>query len=166
MQTKDCISKRRSIRGYNDESVERSAVERLVGDAVLAPSGMNRQPWKFYIESDSKAIMKIASYSSSQGEWIKTAKHLLFVFLDKNSSYNEECDLMAIGAAIENFMLSACDEGIGTCWLGGILSSSESILEDIGVKDAGISLKAVITVGRFDGEGAAPVRKAINEVLI
>ena len=166
MQTKDCIEKRRSIRGYNNESISREDVLNLLEYAILAPSGMNRQPWKFHIESDKNNIEKIASYSSSQRDWIKSSQHLLFVFLDKGSSYNEERDLMSIGAAIENFLLAACDENIGTCWLGGVLSSTEEILDLVGIKDDSLSLKAIITLGKFEDKGAVSNRKPMSDVLI
>ena len=58
MQTKECIRKRRSIRGYNDSPIEYSVVEKLVEDAALAPSGMNRQPWKFLILSNKEKSKK------------------------------------------------------------------------------------------------------------
>ncbi|MBE6890733.1 MAG: nitroreductase family protein [Ruminococcaceae bacterium] len=166
MQTKECIRKRRSIRGYTDEPIEYSVIEKLVEDATLAPSGMNRQPWKFLIVSDKNKIEKISELSESQGNWIKTSKYLLFVFLDKSASYNSERDLMSIGASIENFMLSACDEGIGTCWLGGILSYTDEILNIIGYGDDNLSLKAIITLGKFEDKEIVPNRKPFADVLI
>ena len=166
MQTKECIRKRRSIRGHNDSPIEYSVVEKLVEDAALAPSGMNRQPWKFLILSNKEKIEKIASFSASQGSWIKTAQYLLFVFLDTASSYNEERDLMAIGAAIENFMLSAHDEGIGTCWLGGVLSNTSEILDIIDFNNSECLLKAIITVGKYEPSEPVVKRKRMEEILI
>ncbi len=166
MNTKECIQNRRSIRGYNGDEIPYEVIEALVIDATLAPSGMNRQPWKFLIVSDKEKIEKISSYSASQGNWIKTSKYLLFVFLDKKSSYNEERDLMAIGAAIQNFMLSAYDEGIGTCWLGGILSSEKELLDIIDFHDEECKLKAIITIGKFEKKNIEPTRKPLSEILI
>ena len=100
------------------------------------------------------------------GGWIKTSQYLLFVFLDKSSSYNEERDLMAIGAAIENFMLSAYDEGIGTCWLGGILSNTDEIWDIINFNDPDCLLKAVITVGKYDDTNIIAKRKPLEDVLV
>ena len=166
MQTKECIRSRRSVRGYNDSIVDYDVVEKLVADATLAPSGMNRQPWKFLILSDKEKIEKITSFSASQSDWIKTAQYLLFVFLDRSSSYNEERDLMAIGAAIENFMLSAYDEGIGSCWLGGILSNTGEILDIIDFNNQDCLLKAIITVGKYDPSETIAKRKPLEDVLI
>ena len=166
MQTKECIRTRRSIRGYNGSAIDYAVIEKLVEDATLAPSGMNRQPWKFVVLADTDKIEKIASFSSSQRDWIKTAQYLLFVFLDKASSYNEERDLMAIGAAIQNFMLSAHDEGIGSCWLGGILSNTNEILDIIGFDNSDCLLKAIITVGKYDSTANVAKRKPLAEVLV
>lgn len=43
------IRQRRSIRKYKPDPVPREAIEEVLGAAILAPSGKNRQPWKFLV---------------------------------------------------------------------------------------------------------------------
>ena len=43
------IRQRRSIRKYKPDPVPRAAIEEVLAAAILAPSGKNRQPWKFLV---------------------------------------------------------------------------------------------------------------------
>lgn len=166
METHKCIYERRSVRRYDDSPVEYAKIKQCVADASMAPSGMNRQPWKFSILMEKDKIEKIAALSASQGGWIKTASCLVFVFFDKNSSYNREKDLMAIGAAVQTFMLAAKDNGIGTCWLGGILDRKEEILDIIDFHDQSCEMEAIIAAGYSEGKAKEPVRKPLEKILI
>jgi nitroreductase len=49
MDVLDAIRNRRAIRAYRDEPVDRSTLRAVLESAVWAPSGMNRQPWSFFI---------------------------------------------------------------------------------------------------------------------
>lgn len=40
---------RRSIRGYRPDPVPQEVIREILADAVLAPSSMNTQPWKFHV---------------------------------------------------------------------------------------------------------------------
>ncbi len=43
---------RRSVRDFSDRPVSRETIEALVGAAASAPSGANKQPWRFVAVSD------------------------------------------------------------------------------------------------------------------
>lgn len=49
MHLTDAISRRRSIRKFEDRHVNPGLIEALLKAATLAPSGRNRQPWRFVI---------------------------------------------------------------------------------------------------------------------
>ena len=46
------IATRRTVRDFSDEPVPLALVENAVRAAALAPSGANRQPWRFVVVSD------------------------------------------------------------------------------------------------------------------
>lgn len=55
MTITECIEKRRSIRKYTDRPVEREKVETILKAGLAAPSGKNRQPWRYLVyQGDSK----------------------------------------------------------------------------------------------------------------
>ena len=43
------MEKRRSIRKYKPDKIERSVIEEIVKAGILAPSAKNRQPWKYIV---------------------------------------------------------------------------------------------------------------------
>ncbi|MBI4776506.1 MAG: nitroreductase [Deltaproteobacteria bacterium] len=51
MDLVDAITSRRSIRAFKPEPVPRRIVRELLVTAVRAPSGVNSQPWEFYLVS-------------------------------------------------------------------------------------------------------------------
>ncbi|MHC4165002.1 MAG: nitroreductase family protein, partial [Planctomycetota bacterium] len=48
----DCMSSRRSVRMFADRPVARETIEWLVRAAGTAPSGANKQPWRFVCVQD------------------------------------------------------------------------------------------------------------------
>ena len=45
----DSIYQRRSIRKYKKEGISGEILEKILDAARVAPSGKNRQPWKFLV---------------------------------------------------------------------------------------------------------------------
>lgn len=50
------IYDRRAVRKYKNKAVDKTVVEQLIDAGRMAPSAMNRQPWKFYIVTNSEDI--------------------------------------------------------------------------------------------------------------
>ena len=48
----DALRRRRSVRMFSDRPVPREAIENIVRCACTAPSGANKQPWRFVAVSD------------------------------------------------------------------------------------------------------------------
>jgi nitroreductase len=49
METLQAIAARRSIRKFTGQAVTRETVEAVLQAAIQAPSGKNRQPWRFVV---------------------------------------------------------------------------------------------------------------------
>ncbi|WP_395939553.1 nitroreductase family protein [Clostridium sp. DJ247] len=49
MDTIKVIEERRSIRKFQNKIVPKETIERLLELATKAPSGKNRQPWRFVL---------------------------------------------------------------------------------------------------------------------
>ncbi len=54
------IEKRRSIRQYKPDAVSAEDLEEIIEAARLAPSGTNRQPWRFVLINDEAGKEKLA----------------------------------------------------------------------------------------------------------
>lgn len=59
----DIMSKRRTVRMFSDKPVSRETIETIVRAAGTAPSGANKQPWRFVAVSDPalKAKIRVAA---------------------------------------------------------------------------------------------------------
>ncbi len=55
----DVVRRRRSVRMFSDRPVSRETIEWLVRSAHTAPSGANKQPWRFVCVQDSAIKAKI-----------------------------------------------------------------------------------------------------------
>ncbi len=56
----EVIQERRSIRKYQTRSVPREDLEKIIEAARLAPSGTNRQPWRYVLLSSEEEKEKLA----------------------------------------------------------------------------------------------------------
>jgi nitroreductase len=146
MDFKDVVKNRHSIREFSDKKVSRRILTKLLKDASIAPSADNEQPWFFYIVNLKKDVTKVKELAREyfNGEKSKYKKALsrksynicnnfyynlgncqaiIFVCTDKNN-YNIENEIsknsriMSIAASIENLLLSAVDNELGSCWIG------------------------------------------------
>jgi len=61
MDVMEAIAKRRSIRHYKPDAIPQEVLDRLLNTLRLAPSGSNRQPWKFIVVRDQEMREKLAA---------------------------------------------------------------------------------------------------------
>jgi iodotyrosine deiodinase len=55
----DLCSRRRTVRHFSDKPVPRELIELIVRTAGTAPSGANKQPWKFVVVEDRETKRRI-----------------------------------------------------------------------------------------------------------
>jgi len=161
----DCIKSRHSIRNYSEQTVEESIVEKLIRVAIYAPSGKNGQPWRFKIITD-KTLINTISDLSAYGKWMRTTPCFIMVYLDKESSYDYIKDMQSCGAAIQNILLYANSLGLGSCWVGEILSKSNEVNSILGVDDKKHELAALLTLGYKVGRSLNANRNSIEKFML
>ena len=118
--------KRRSIRCFKKRKISFNILKRLINVARVAPSVANLQPCEFIVV-DKKETLKIifstlkwARYISPKGNpprGKEPTAYIVALFNRRKSPLYAEVD---IAVAIENILLVAQDEGLGSCWLGTI----------------------------------------------
>ncbi|MFI5154043.1 MAG: nitroreductase [Chitinophagales bacterium] len=146
-ETMEVINARRSVRKYKNRPVNRATIEQVINAGMMAPSAINKQPWKFYILTDKemirsfdKAIAKVAlkDFSKSGVKGIvQTAGHLLHAMQNFNlqaitdpifhgapvvifitAPAKNEWAPLDIGMCAQNIMLAAKSMGLDTCPVG------------------------------------------------
>ncbi|OQB39867.1 MAG: FMN reductase (NAD(P)H) [candidate division CPR1 bacterium ADurb.Bin160] len=113
----DSIFLRRSIRRYKDKPVEKSKIEGLLRAAMQAPSAGNQQPWEFIVVENKESLKKL-SEMSKYSAFLKNSPLVLVVLGNKNRMMFPEYWQQDLGAAAENILLEAVEQGLGGVWLG------------------------------------------------
>jgi len=131
MNVQEAIKTLRSIRKYKDKKVEDEKISRVLNAARLAPSALNNQPWKFIVVSENDMIEKI-NYACNQTWFTPT---MIIGCVDPAESYVREDGegywKMDLALAIHNLMLTAWDEGLGTCLVSAFSEKEVKELLDI-----------------------------------
>lgn len=141
------IYERRAIRQYKDKSVEKETIEQLIDAGRMAPSAINKQPWKFYVltnKEDIKAFSKEIATAAFKGVVksgikgiIKTTKEFLHfshgadffkapdavfhgapVVIFITAPKDNEWAGLDIGMCSQNIMLAAKSLGLDSCPVG------------------------------------------------
>lgn len=159
-----CIKERRSVRKFTSENISDAAIDEIIEAGIWAPSGLNNQPWKFVVIRDKVLRDTLAGLTTSTAI-MQRAPVLIAVFLDTAESYHREKDIQAIGACIQNMLLTIHAGSLGGVWLGEILKNRVQV-EKILEVPPGVELMAVIAVGRPGEHKAGAQRKPLREVII
>ncbi len=114
MNVFDAVQARRSIRSYQDKPVPQEKLERILEAARLAPSARNVEPWHFIVitNSEKRKILSKGMYA----KFVAQAPLVIVACGNKKTS----ADWYAIDTAlaVENMLLAAVAEGLGTCCVG------------------------------------------------
>lgn len=162
----EIIKKRRSLRSYTGDPVEKSEIKKILEMGTLAPSGKNGQPWRFAIVQDDKELLHKIADCTVYKSFVSQADCLICVLMDKAESYHYIKDCQAIGACIQNMLLAATELNLGACWIGEILNKASVVKKLLGI-DNRYDLMAVVALGHkgeIDGERVP--RKSLDEVVL
>ena len=163
MECLKAILTRRSIRHYQNKEVEKKKIEKILEAAHWAPSGKNNQPWRFVVITDRQIREKLAELTVS-GRIIREAPVSIAVFLDTEVSYHREKDIQAIGACIQNMLLAAHCQGLGSVWLGEILKNAEKVKEILDIPKH-LDFMALVAIGYPAREGRS-TRVPLEDVVL
>lgn len=150
------LEARRSIRKFKKDAPPREVIERILAGAMQAPSGKNRQNWRFFVVTGAKRDEYLRysqkSWTSVKDVLQKRLKPSLYEFTERffytlgdapvvvfcySENTPEEKYLTSIGSvymAVENMNLACFAEGLGCCTMGAPLEIKEEVDEFLGVK--------------------------------
>jgi len=116
----ESIKRRRSIRNYQSRPVDNKKVLRVLEAARLAPSATNRQPWSFIVVKNPK--VKESLRSSYNKDWFISAPIIIVACANPDAAWvrkdGEKYWMVDVSIAMQNLVLTAQEEGLGTCWIG------------------------------------------------
>lgn len=165
MDVFDAIKTRRSIRSYRKEPIEEEKIRRVLEAARLAPSAANRQPWRFILVTDPEIRENLgAAYDR---EWFFSAPAIVVACAVPEEAWvrsdGEEYWKVDISIAMQNLVLAAWEEGLGTCWIGAFNEEEAKRVLDIPPKVRVV----VMTPLGYPAEEKGPVsdRKPFEEIV-
>lgn len=150
MEITEGILKRRSIRRFRQDPIPLETLKKAVDAARLAPSAANIQPLRYIlvVNRDLRKKMfpalKWAGYISPRGDPPAGEEPTAYVIVLVNKDIARDDYQLDAGAAIENLILTALEDGIGSCWLGAI--DRERIREILHI-DEDFEIESVIALG-------------------
>jgi nitroreductase len=156
MSALETIYARASCRQYNDTTVDKETIEKLIDAAVHAPTAMNTQPWVFGVIQDSDLLKKYSditkkglldnldkipaferyrdTLSDPNYHVFYNAPALVVIYAKPGVS---PAAMIDCSMAAENLMLAAREMGLGTCWIGfaTILFNSKEVKQELEVPE-------------------------------
>ena len=123
MEFDEVIISRKSVRSFQEKEIPEEILNNMMEAAQLSPSFQNKQCWRFIVVRDKKIIKDLALKSgmiSKVNFFIKDAPVVIVACADpaKSGTMNDQnYYLVDTAIAFQQMMLSAWNQGIGSCWL-------------------------------------------------
>ncbi len=125
MEVFEAIQKRKSIRSYEPAPIPSEKIQKVLEAARLAPSAGSIQPWRFIVVLDPQKRRKIAR-GCRFGHFLDESPLVIVGCGDRKASPRWYAIDTCI--AMENLVLAAMGEGLGTCWVG---SFNEKVIREM-----------------------------------
>ncbi len=136
MNVYEAICKRRTVRRFKQDPLPREVLDKLIDAARLAPSAANLQPSEYIAVTKPGLVDRVfstlswAGYIVPRGNPPEGEKPVAYIVVLTNKKKTMMSGVSDAAAAIENILLTAGEEGIGSCWLGSIKKEDlQQILE-------------------------------------
>ena len=176
----EVLKTRRTVRSYTAEAVTRQDLRELIDSAVLAPTGMNSQPWAFTVVTNQEVMRKLNAIVVGILRSPEAQQHMtdarmkeivnkpgFFIFHGAPALIVISGDSKVQGAlvdcqlAAENLFLAAHAKGLGTCYMG-LLTLAAGYPEAqklLGIAE-GYKMMAAAVVGHPDGRPEGPPQRS------
>jgi nitroreductase len=166
----DVIRSRRTVRSFTSEPVSDKDLKELIDLAVLAPTGMNAQPWAFTVVTNREVLARLdvmvlemlrtsestrAFREGGLADLINDPAYSVFYGASAlvAISGNTQAPIAAIDCqlAAENLFLTAHAKGLGTCYMGFLLmlGANERVRDLLHIPE-GYAMMAAAVVGHPD----------------
>lgn len=115
----DIVRDRYSCRSYTAQPVEEEKVAYLKECMRLAPSAVNRQPWRFRIVRSEEGRKKLQSCYSRP--WFNEAPLYILASVLHEEEWvradGKPHGNIDVAIAVEHLCLAATEQGLGSCWV-------------------------------------------------
>lgn len=147
---KDLILKRRTIRKFEQKPIEIEQLKSYVNTARVAPSAANLQPLKYVIVNTKEMTDKVfetlkwAGYLKGEYNPKENERPTAYIVVCADTCISKANFDLDVGAAVENIILSALLDGVGSCWLGSV--DRDKLREILSIPST-LSISCVVALG-------------------
>jgi len=164
MEVQEAIEKRKSIRDYKDEPIPENKLLKVLEAARLAPSGGNRQEWKFVVVKDTERKKQLSKIANGQSH--VASAPVVIAGVAKNTERVMMCGTPAysvdLSIAIDHMTLAAVEQDLGSCWIGAF--SQDEAKKLLGIPD-NYKIVVMLTLGFPTDQVRSKTRKSLDEVV-
>jgi nitroreductase len=165
MDVSEAIKTRRSIRSYVNKPIGKKKLLKVLEAARLSPSAVNFQPWTFVVVTDREIKQKLGA--AYQSEWFFSAPVIIVACAHLDKAWKrfdgEEYWKVDVSIAMQNLVLAAWEQGLGTCWIGAF--NENEAKKALGIP-LDIRVVAMTPLG-YPAEKKGPItdRKPLEEIV-
>lgn len=128
------------MRAYDSRPIPKESLNRVLESGRLAPSAMNYQPWRFVVVTDEAKRKELAK--ERYAKFLKESPVVIVGCGDRKRS--PEWHAVDTTIALQNMVLTATSEGLGTCWIGSF--DEKRVRELLSIPDE-LAVVALLSVG-------------------
>ena len=137
MEFYDVVRTRRSVRSFKARNVPKKVLNRILEAVRIAPSGSNRQPWRFIVVKDEAVKQKLIPACGNQ-KWLAEAPVIIAACghafdYNRGGYMGDDSFLVDMSIGMTHLILAARNEGLGTCWIGNF--DNDEVKEVLGVPE-------------------------------
>jgi nitroreductase len=158
-----CIEKvlsRRSIRRFMNEPVSEQVMNNILEAGRRAPSATNQQPWHFVVARDHNE--KEACSFGGFNRFVTEAPFVVVGLYRKSEVIIEKLSLMDVTIALQNMVVAAWVQGVGSCWMGAF---DERKLKDTLNLPVDSRIVGAVAFGIPAENPSQPTKKALSETV-
>jgi len=159
----DCIDQvlnRRSIRRFKNEPVSEQVISKILEAGRCAPSATNQQPWHFVVARDYTE--KEACTYGGFNRFVTDAPFVVVGLYRQSEVIIEKISLMDVTIALQNMVIAAWVQGVGSCWMGAF---DERKLSDTLNLPADSRIVGAAAFGIPDKIPSQPRKKPLSETV-
>jgi nitroreductase len=160
----ELVRTRYACRSYEATPIEDDKLLRVLEAVRLAPSGSNRQPWKFVVVRDTEVKRALVRACANQ-RFIATAPIVVAgcgLMPDRLMSSGVPGDPVDVAIAMEHLSLAATAEGLASCWIGAF--SQDEVRQVLGIPPT-VKVIELMTLGYPTGDPGTKTRKPLSEII-
>ncbi len=152
MSTFETIRKRRSVRQYKNQPVEKEKITQILEAARCGPSASNTQPCHIIVVTDPGIHESLRK--GYNRDWFVKAPVIIVMCVNSKITWHskdgEEYWKVDAAIAMQNLVLTATELGLGTCWIAAFEKGGEKEIRKILNIPKEMRIVAMTPLGYFD----------------